>query len=94
MKTQASRRLDALSAEITAARAELDRVRDRLEVQRALLDESRLKMLIAETPLADRQLQAAASTYLPLEREAARLENGLLSLRGEERLLAEQLAGV
>lgn len=73
-------------------KAELGRLRDRLDVQRALLDEYRLRMLIAETPLADRDLQVAAEAFLRIEEDVRLLEDTIESLRREERRLAEGFA--
>ena len=72
--------------------ADLHRLRDRLDVQGALLDEYRLRMLIAETPLADRDLQVAADGFLRIEDEVRRVEAAIESLRREERRLADGLA--
>lgn len=93
MSSQDSRRLSGLSEEIASKDAHLARVRDRLEVQRALLEEKRLRMLIAETPLADRDLQRAAASFLRIEAEVRDLENAIDTLRVEERGLALRLAG-
>ncbi len=92
MTSQASRRLTSLSEEIASKKAELGRLRDRLDVQRALLDEYRLRMLIAETPLADHELQVAAGGFLQIEREFRTLESSIETLRLEEQRLAGGLA--
>ena len=93
MSSQASRRLSGLSEEIASEKVHLARLRDRLEVQRALLEEHRLRMLIAETPLADRELQRAAESFLRIEGEVRELEAAIETLRGEERGLVRRLAG-
>ena len=69
-------------------RTDLARLRERLEVQRSLLDEYRLKMLIAETPLADGQLRAAAESFLSIDEEVRRAEAALESLHRERQRLA------
>lgn len=92
MSSQLSHRLFTLSEEISATRAKLDRLRDRLDAQQAALDECRVRMLIAETPLADRDLHSAADGYLRIEREVRRVEEAIMSLHSEERHLAERLA--
>jgi chromosome segregation ATPase len=91
MKTHASRRLSTLMEEIASSEAELRRLRDRLEAQRAGLEECRLRMLIAETPLADRDLHAAAIGYLRVEEEVRRAERSLASLRDDQRRLGRLL---
>jgi hypothetical protein len=91
MKTHASRRLSTLMEEIASSEAELRRLRDRLEAQRAALDECRLRMLIAETPLADRDLHAAADGYLRVEQEVRRVERSLAVLRDDQQRLGRLL---
>jgi hypothetical protein len=49
-------------------------------------------MLIAETPLADRDLQLAADDYLRIEREVRRVEEAITALHEDERRLAQRLA--
>ena len=92
MTSQVSRRISSLSQEIASKKAQLGRLRDRLDVQRVLLDEYRLRMLIAETPLADRDLQVAAEGFLEIEREVRTLESSIETLRLEEQRLAGGLA--
>ena len=91
MKTQVSRHLSSLSEEIASTRARLRRLHDRLEVQRATLDEQRLRMLIAETPLADRDLQAVADGFRRLEHEVRRTEEALEILCEQRRRLSERV---
>jgi uncharacterized protein (DUF2267 family) len=91
MKSQASRHLSSLSEEIARTRAHLRRLRDRLEVEQAALDEQRLRMLIAETPLADRDLHIAADGFLLLSREVQRVESALESLTSEQGMLSRRL---
>lgn len=91
MKSQVSRRLSGLSEEISSAQAELNRLRERLDAQQAVLDDCRVRMLIAETPLADLDLHSAADGYLRVEHEVLRVEDVLATLREEERRLSERL---
>jgi hypothetical protein len=48
-------------------------------------------MLIAETPLADRDLQRAADGYIGVEREVRHAERQLETLRAERTRLSEGL---
>jgi hypothetical protein len=91
MKTQVSRHLSSLSDEIASTRARLKRLRDRLEIERAALEEQRLRMLIAETPLADRDLHSVTEGFLQLAHEVRRVEAALETLREQRRLLSERL---
>lgn len=91
MISQLSRRLSSLTAEIASRQADLSRLRDRLEVQTSLLDEYRLRMLMAETPLADRDLQLASESCRRIEREMGRVEEAVSALRLEQLGLASDL---
>ena len=87
MKTQVSRHLSSLSDEIASTRAQLRRLCDRLELQGAVLEEQRIRMLIAETPLADRNLHSVEEGYLDLAGDVRRVEEALdVLLRHRDRL--------
>jgi hypothetical protein len=88
MDARAAPRLAAISEEISGARAELAMARDLLAERDVTLEECRLRMLIAETPLADRDLHRAAIVRARARAEVDRLELALASLRAEERRLA------
>jgi HAMP domain-containing protein len=81
-------RLSVLAEDIAGARADLAMARDRLRERGIVLDECRLRMLIAETPLADRDLHRAAGVHARARAEVDRLERALASLRDEEGRLA------
>jgi hypothetical protein len=53
----------------------------------AALEECRLRMLIAETPVADRDLQRAAAVHALARAEVDRLERAMAALRDEQRRL-------
>jgi hypothetical protein len=84
MDARAALRLAALSEEIAGARGELDMARDLLAERDVTVAECRLRMLIAETPLADRDLHQAAIVRARARAEVERLESALASLRDEE----------
>ena len=91
MRTQVTRHLSSISEEIVSTRARLNRLLDRLEVQRAALEEQRLRMLIAETPLADRDLHSVTEGFLHMAHEVRRVEEDLALLCEERRRLSERL---
>ena len=91
MNDRVSLRLSSVVREIAAAGAALDRARQRLAERRAALEESHLRMLIAETPVADLDLHLAVEEHRRLQREVERLERILGQLRAEERGLADRL---
>jgi hypothetical protein len=91
MRNQDHLRLSSLSEEISGAASELARLRERLAEQGTVLGDYELRMLIAETPLADRHLHVAADDYRRIELEVRRVETSLANLRAEHRRLAERL---
>lgn len=90
MRNQLVQRLSALDREIAETETELSILRYRLAEEQARLDEYRVRMLVAETPLADRDLHIAQAANTRIEREIARLESGLGELRTDRRRLSEQ----
>jgi chromosome segregation ATPase len=91
MNDRVSLRLSSVCREIAATRAALDRARQRLDERSVALDECQLRMLIAETPVADLDLRLAIEEHRRLEGEVARLDRILDDLRGEERRLSDRL---
>jgi hypothetical protein len=87
MSARIQPQLVALSEDIAEARAELAMARDLLAERGAALEESRLRMLIAETPVADRDLHRAAAVHALARAEVDRLEGALAALREEQRRL-------
>ncbi len=87
MKSQVAKRLSSLTDDISSARAELEHLRERLERQSLLVEDCRLRLLIAETPVADRDFHAAAATYRWMELEVHRAEHALTTLRDDEHRL-------
>ncbi len=90
MRPDHARRLLALADEIAAADAERRMLRERLGVQRSLLDELRLRTFVAETPLADQEFHLAAEDLDRIEARLGELEIQVGALRAEERRLAEE----
>jgi hypothetical protein len=83
------RRLSSLSDEIARVRTELSILREQLAFQDGVLEEARVRMLVAETPLADREFQIAADDHRRIERLVGDQETLLAALVEEqERLLA------
>jgi hypothetical protein len=87
MSTRIRPQLAAISEEIAGARAELAMGRDLLADRGAALEECRLRMLIAETPVAARDLHRAAAVHALARAEVDRLERALATLRDQQRRL-------
>lgn len=92
MRNQVTIRLSSLTGEIAGVQAELARLQERLEAQDALLSDCQVRMLIAETPLADRDLHVAATDRRRIADQVVRVQTALDGLRSEERRLAARLA--
>ena len=89
MTSNVKRRLSSLSDEIARARTELSILREQLAFQDGVLEEARVRMLVAETPLADREFQVAADDHRRIERSVAEQEMVIARLLEEQdRLLA------
>jgi hypothetical protein len=77
--------LDDVSRDLARARAELGFLRDRLAAEGQALEDRRLRMLIAETPVADRDLHRSAEAVGRLESRIGELEAEVAALVAEER---------
>jgi hypothetical protein len=89
MAGNVERRLTSLSDEIAEVRTELAILREQLGFQDGVLEEARGRMLVAETPLADREFRVAADDHRRIERSVAEQESALAALLAEQdRLLA------
>jgi hypothetical protein len=92
MTRNIERRLRSLSEEISGLRAELGILGEQLAFQHDVMEDTRVRALVAETPLADRELRIASEDFRRIERvteEARSRFEGLLEER--DRLLGELL---
>ena len=90
MSRRLTDRLSALSREMDALRLELSILDEQVAFQRDVTDDVRVRALVAETPLADRELRVAVDDLGRMERVAADTRRRLARLEGEQdRLLAE-----
>jgi hypothetical protein len=91
MTGQVKRRLSSISDEIGRARTELAILREQLAFQADVLEGARVRMLVAETPLADRDFQIAAEDHRRVDRLVIAAEKSLLDLVAEQDRLLETL---
>jgi hypothetical protein len=84
------RRLTVISQELDALRDEGAILAEQLAFAHEVVEESRLRALVAETPLAERDLRIAGEDLRRIERVKADVERQAAGLRQEQdRLLAQ-----
>lgn len=97
MTGNVQRRLSSLSDEMADVRTEVAILREQLAYQAGVLEETRVRMLVAETPLADREFQVAADDHRRIERLVGEQEALLAALVAEQdrllTVLGEREAG-
>jgi hypothetical protein len=94
MTRNLDRRLTAITAEVSALRAEVAVLAEQVSFQRSVAEETEVRALVAETPLADREARVAAEDLRRIERVAAEAQNRLATLLEEQdRLLGELVGG-
>lgn len=87
------RALSLLSQRIEKAREELRIVEEQLLFQMDVLEEAKTRMLVAETPLADREYRVARDDHERLVKERERVTQQIAELQLEQdRLLDRMLA--
>ena len=88
-RLQVKSHLVAISEEMNRARAEIEILREQLRFQADVLEEARIRLLVAETPLADREFRIASDDHRRIERVLRDAEATLQALAEEQdRLLA------
>lgn len=93
-----SDRLSSLSAEIAEERTQLRILEEQVVFQSEVADDARIRALVSETPVADRESRTAADDLRRLIRSRDEALLRLADLRAEqdrllERLYAETLEG-
>jgi hypothetical protein len=92
MTRNIERRLVSLSAEISALRDELAILDEQLAFQGEVMDDSRVRALVAETPLADREFRIASDDFERIQRVLEETRARMATLLDErDRLLTELL---
>jgi chromosome segregation ATPase len=95
MTRNLERRLLTLSGEISTLRAEIAILDEQLAFQQDVMEDARVRALVAETPLADREFRVASDDLRRIQRvtEDARTRLRAL-LEDQDRLLGELLPEV
>jgi hypothetical protein len=88
-------RLSALSAEIAEEQTQLRIIEEQVTFQQEVAEEARIRALVSETPLADREARVAADDLARMVRSRDEALQRLADLRAEQdRLLERMLADV
>ena len=82
-------RLASLSAEIAEEQIELRILDEQLAFQSEVADDARIRALVSETPLADRESHIASDDLRRLERSRDEARRRLADLRAEQDSLLE-----
>lgn len=88
-----SERLSALSAEIAEEQTQLRILDEQLAFQQDVSEEARLRALVSETPLADREAREAADDLRRLIRSRDEALARVSELRSEQDSLLERMLG-
>ncbi len=83
--------LHATSERLTRAREELRIVEEQLFFQMDVAEEARSRMLVAETPLAEREYQRARADYERMLKERDRVAREIAQLQREQDRLLDQM---
>lgn len=84
-------RLAALSAEIAEEQIRLRILDEQLAFQAEVADDARIRALVSETPLADRESHIASDDLRRLERSRDEVRRRLAELRAEQDALLERM---
>jgi hypothetical protein len=85
--------LTQVGERLTRAREELHIVEEQLLFQMDVLEDARTRMLVSETPLADREFRTARDDYERLEAERDRLQAGIEEMQREQDELLDRMLG-
>lgn len=88
MNAHLTRRLSAISQEMARLRTEVSILREQLAFQADVVEEARVRSLVAETPVADREFRLAEGDHRRIARALFDTESALAELVAErDRLL-------
>ncbi|HEV2685314.1 MAG TPA: hypothetical protein VGW79_01615 [Actinomycetota bacterium] len=86
-----AQRLRALSAEIATLQTEIGILEEQIAFQTEIADDARIRALVSETPLADRESQEASGDLARMVRTRADALKRLEQLRADQDGLLERM---
>lgn len=78
---------------LSRAREELRIVEEQLLFQIDVVDQARTRMLLSETPLADREFRMARDDLDRIEAQRSRLQDEISEMRDEQDRLLDRMSG-
>ncbi|CAN5710504.1 hypothetical protein BH24ACT26_BH24ACT26_22090 [soil metagenome] len=90
---QIHRSLSDLGDSLTKAREELRIVEEQLLFQIDVVEDAKTRMLVAETPLADREYRIARDDLRRMEVERGRIHASIAELQSEQDRLLDRMLG-
>jgi hypothetical protein len=85
--------LSSLGDELDRARQELRIVEEQILFQMDVAEEERTRMLVAETPLAERNYRIARDDLERMQKERRRISGDIERLRAEQDRLLDRMLG-
>ena len=86
-----AQRLRALSAEIATLQTEIGILEEQIAFQTEIADDARIRALVSETPIADRDAQVASGDLARIMRSRADALKRLEQLRADQDGLLERM---
>ena len=87
------RNLNALTDRLNRAREELRIVEEQILFQMDVVEETKVRMLVSETPLADRDHDEARADHLRMLKERERIQAEIAELQREQDRLLDRMLG-
>ena len=87
------RNINALTDQLNRAREELRIVEEQILFQMDVVEETKVRMLVSETPLADREHDEARADHLRMLKERDRIQAQIAELQHEQDRLLDRMLG-
>jgi hypothetical protein len=85
--------LTELGDNLSRAREDLRIIEEQLLYQADVVEEAKTRMLVSETPVADREFRIARDDYERLVRQRERAQEAIVELRLEQDRLLDRMLG-